>query len=57
MATETAAQAQRSGDPEVAEAYLALASVWLRMAEEIGARTASDTDRRGADGQDLLTRA
>lgn len=38
MATETAAQAQRAGDPAVAEAYMHLAEVWLKLAGEMSGR-------------------
>jgi len=48
MATETAAQAQRCGDAAVAEAYLHLASIWLRMAEELTPHSAADEAPRPA---------
>jgi len=48
MATDTAAQAQRCGDAAVAEAYLHLASIWLRMAEELTPHSAADEPPRPA---------
>jgi len=35
MATETAAMAQRAPDPSAAEAYMNLATVWAKMADEL----------------------
>jgi len=42
MATETAQLAQACGDPSVAEAYMGMAAIWVKMAEEIRARAAAD---------------
>ncbi|HSV03907.1 MAG TPA: hypothetical protein VLI41_11960 [Phenylobacterium sp.] len=44
MATDTAAQAPRCGDAAIAEAYLHLASIWLRMAEELTQGACADGD-------------
>jgi hypothetical protein len=46
MATETAGLAQTCGDPSVAEAYMAMATVWVKMAEEARTRALPD---EGAD--------
>lgn len=34
MAAQLRAQAQRSGDPDVAAGYLELAAIWLQLAED-----------------------
>ena len=47
MATETAQLAQACGDPDVAEAYMGMAKVWVKMAEEARARALAE----GEDGR------
>lgn len=45
MATETAAMAQRAPDPSAAEAYMNLATVWAKMADELVRNHPSDDGR------------
>ena len=50
MATETAALAQRASDPSIAEAYMHMAEVWMKMAEEAQSRLPANDERDEGGG-------
>jgi hypothetical protein len=51
MAKDLRVQAARCGDADTAGAYLELAAMWVRLAEDAGVTAANDAEPDAADEQ------
>lgn len=51
MATETASAAKRSADPAAAEAYMHLAAVWMKMADDLLAPLPANDESNESDSE------